>query len=355
MSKLTRFALSVAAITALAAPGAAQAVTRSVYMGPPPSAQKTLDPTGSDVNAFFPTTISVHKGDTVSFVPAGLHSLDMPATGRPLPLFSPTGKKVAFTDAAELPFWFNGQDELGFSKGLLPPKFGRTVTKGTTRILSGVPFGIKPKPLKIRFFKAGNFKYYCNLHPGMVGTVKVRAKRTRVPSAKLVALRVKQQVASALKVARTLVNETTVPANSVTLGAEGAGGVAYFGMLPQNLTVAAGTTVRFFMPARSSEEHTATFGPGDGEDKTSYLGALAASLETPVADARAAYPSEPPGGPPASLSPALHGNGFWNSGVLDAVPPSPLPLSNDVTFAEPGVYPYVCLIHPFMKATITVQ
>ncbi len=355
MNALTKYIIGAATVVALALPGAAQAAARTVYMGPPLAAQKSFEPTGSFINAFFPRIVTVHKGDLVSFVPTGLHSLDMPAGGGPLPLFSPTGRKAMFTDAAELPFWFNGLDELGFTRGLLPPKFGRTVTKGNTRILSGVPFGIKAKPLKIRFRKAGNFRYYCNLHPGMDGTVKVRAKPRRIPSVKAVAAGVKRQVAAALTTATSLAQNTTVPANSVSVGAEGAGGVAYFGFIPENLTVPAGTTVRFFMPQRSSEEHTATFGPGDVSDKTSYLGALAASLETPVADARAAYPSEQPGGPPASLSPALHGNGFWNSGVLDAVPPSPLPLDNTVTFAEPGIYPYVCLIHPFMKATITVQ
>ena len=170
MSRLTRYTTGIAALAVLALPSAAQAAARTVYMGPPPASQKSFDPTGSDVNAFFPTSISIHKGDLVSFVPGGLHSLDMPATGGPLPLFSPTGNKAVLTDAAGLPFWFNGQDELGFTKGLLPPRFGRTVNKGNTRILSGVPFGIKPKPLKIRFAKAGNHRYYCNLHPGMDGT-----------------------------------------------------------------------------------------------------------------------------------------------------------------------------------------
>jgi len=354
MSKLTGYVIG-AAVAVLALPGAAQAAARSVYMGPPPASQKSLDPTGSDVNAFFPTTVSVHKGDVVSFVAAGLHTLDMPVSGGPLPLFSPTADKVSLLDAAGSPFWFNGQPELAFTKGLLPARFGRTVTKGPMRILSGVPFGIKPKPLKVRFPKAGNFKYFCDLHPGMVGTVKVRAKTTPVPSASAVALRVKQQVASALKIAKSLATTTTPPVDSVSVGAEGAEGVSYFGFLPENLTVPAGTTVRFFMPNGSSEEHTATFGRGDVDDTTSFLGSLARSLEQPDADARALYPSEQPGEPPAAMSPALHGDGFWNSGALDAVPPSPLPVSGTVTFDTPGIYPYVCLIHPYMKATVTVQ
>ena len=68
----------------------------------------------------------------MSFVAAGLHSLDMPAAGGPLPLFSPTRQDVSLVDAAGVPFWFNGQPELAFTRGLLPPRFGRTVTKGPT-------------------------------------------------------------------------------------------------------------------------------------------------------------------------------------------------------------------------------
>jgi hypothetical protein len=109
------------------------------------------------------------------------------------------------------------------------------------------------------------------------------------------------------------------------------------------------------MPNGSSDIHTATFGPGNPDKPKEYLGAIAASLQGVVFDGRAIYPSEPPGSPPAGLSPALHGNGFWNTGLMDALSSSPIPGSGAVTFTEPGTYPYVCLIHTFMKGTITVQ
>ena len=56
-----------------------------------------------------------------------------------------------------------------------------------------------------------------------------------------------------------------------------------------------------------------------------------------------------------SLSPTTHGNGFWNSGVLDANSKSPLPESSSVKFDTAGTYTYYCLIHPFMRGTVTVQ
>jgi plastocyanin len=102
------------------------------------------------------------------------------------------------------------------------------------------------------------------------------------------------------------------------------------------------------------ETHTATFGPGNPESEpSSYLGQIAASFAAPVLDARGVYPSEVPG-TVATLSGALHGNGFWNSGALDRVGATPSPESASVKFGTPGSYTYYCLIHPFMRGTINV-
>jgi plastocyanin len=337
-------------------PDAAQAAKKSVFMGIPPAAAKTFQKTGSDVNAFFPSTVRIHAGDSVSFEPVGFHTLDLPAAGgKPLPLVSPTGKKLSLSDEAGIPFWFTNRDELGFDKGLLKANFGKTFVKGATRITSGLPFGRNLKAVRVRFPKAGAYTYYCDIHPGMKGTVRVVGKRSSIPSAKAEALRVKQQTAAALAVAKKLPVVTKPPANTISIGASGGGGVELFAFVPDKLTVPAGTTVNFRMSAKSRDVHTATTGPGDPDKATSYLGTLAKSFEGAVLDGRATYPSEQPGLPPASLSPLLHGNGFWNSGIMDTSAASPLPPSNAVTLAAPGTYQFVCLIHTFMTETITVQ
>ena len=347
--------LLLASGLALALPGAAQAATRTVFMGLPPGNQKAFEKASSDANAFFPASIRSHAGDVVAFTPTGFHTVDMPARGGPLPLIAPTGKKLASADEAGIPFWFNARDEIGFDKRLLKPSYGKTLVKGQARITSGLPLGNKLKPMKVRFNKAGQFTYFCNLHPGMKGTVRVARKGSPIPSAKSDAARVKTQVAKALAAAKATPATVKSPANTITVGAEGPGGVSYFGMLPDTLTVPVGTTVNFRMPNGSSDIHTATFGPGNPEKPTEYLGAIAATLQGVVFDGRAIYPSEPPGSPPAGLSPALHGNGFWNTGLMDALSSSPIPASGAVTFTTPGSYPFVCLIHTFMKGTITVQ
>lgn len=158
----------------------------------------------------------------------------------------------------------------------------------------------------------------------------------------------------AIAVARSF-RKVRAPANTVNVGLAGPGDVSLFAFSPSKLTVAVGTTVTFRMVKGDTETHTATAGPGNPEkDPKSYLGALTAALESPNTDQRALYPSDPPPAP-AAFSSALHGNGFWNSGALDSAGVTPLPNRSQVRLAAAGAYRFYCLIHPFMRATITAR
>jgi hypothetical protein len=120
------------------------------------------------------------------------------------------------------------------------------------------------------------------------------------------------------------------------------------------------------MPRRSGEVHTFSFGPTNRE--TEYLDQIAANFVAPagppsgsgpptlLVDARAAIPSENPAAGIPVHTPTLHGNGFWNSGILDSDPRSTaLPSSAQVRFSTPGSYTYICFIHPVtMRGTVTV-
>lgn len=337
---------------------AAHGATKTVSLGLPPAAQGQFQAASADADAFFPDTITVHAGDSVKFVPDGFHNVDLPAKGgKPTPLIGPSGGNVSGAkDAAGTPFWFDGKvPNIGFDPSLFKSAFGKSFSyTGAKGVQSGLPLSNHPKPLTIRFPKAGSFTYFCDVHAGMKGTVKVVAKKKPVPSAKVDRDVVRKQVVKALAVAKGLA--TTKPAaNSVSLGASGPGGVEVLAMLPDSLTVPVGTTVSFAMPVGSREDHTATFAPGDPEKQpTSYIGQLAGSFNGPAPDPRAVYASDPPGAP-AVLNPTAHGNGFWNSGVLDQVAASPLAPSNSVKFDTAGTYTYYCLIHPFMKGTVKVQ
>jgi plastocyanin len=325
-------------------------------MGTPLSAPKALGKLGADVNAFFPSTTTVHVGDSVRFLPLGFHNLDLPKPGgKPTPLFAAGQPNAGLTDPAGALFWFNGQPNQQFNLAALAPAgFGKKFTyTGAKGVQSGLPLTNKPKPVTVKFAKSGSFTYYCDIHPGMKATIRVKARSKSIPSAKAHAKLVKDQASRALATARKLA-KVTPPANTVDLGVAGNGGVEIFAMVPAATTVPVGTTVTFRMTSGTREVHTATFGPGNIEDPSTFIGKMAASFEGPAIDQSGLYPSEPPG-TVGSLTPTLHGNGFWNTGALDGTSATPLPVANQVTFGAPGTYTYYCLIHPFMKGTVTVQ
>jgi plastocyanin len=347
---------TLAAVALAALPTAAQAATKTVDMGVPRASQKAFQSASSDVNDFFPHRVTIHVGDRVRFVPSGFHTVDLPGrrTSK-LPIFTTlTGTVSGVADAGGAPFWFNGQKTVGFNPLLLPSNFGkRRSYTGAKAILSGLPLASKPKAMTVRFTRTGTFRYFCDVHLGMTGIVRVVGAGRSVPPAAADRATVRRQLATTLRTARALPKGPAPPSGTVDVGREGTGKVTLYAFVPSSLTVPTGTTVTFRMNART-EVHTATTGPGDPENQpASYLGQIEAGLQTPVVDPRAAYPSDPPGAL-AALTPTLHGNGFWNSGGLDEDTSTPLPPANRVTFAAPGTYQVFCLIHPFMHATVTV-
>ena len=331
--------LGLTAAAALSSSAAAQAATKSVSMGLPDRATaKAFQKLNGDANAFFPAKVTIHAGDAVAFAPNGFHNLDLPAKGdSPAPLFVPGDPVSGANDAAGNAFWFNGQPALGFNPVLLASGYGKSFTyTGAKGINSGLPLGEKLKPIKVRFTKKGTFTYFCDVHAGMKGKVHVVAKRATAPSKKHDARVAARQAKRGLAALKGL-QKTKPGADTIQLGAAAPGGVESFGIFPAKTKVPAGTTVTFTMANRSMEVHTATTGPGNPmTEPDSYLGEIASSFEGPAPSPVGIYPSDTPGGSPAALSPALHGNGFWNSGVLDTVAATPSPMANQVTFAQAG-------------------
>jgi plastocyanin len=358
MSRCLKRASSLALVAALILPGAAHAATRDVSLGPTPTDAKALRVAPVDVNDFFPHRVTIHAGDTVRFLASNFHTVDLPGSRtKKLPLVTPLGPPPisAVADAAGAAFWFNNQPRLGFNPTLLASSFGKSKTySGARAVLSGLPFANKPKPMSVRFTRAGTFRYFCDVHLGMTGVVRVVSSARPIPSATANRRTVRRQIAAAVTRAKALAKAAAPPANTVDVGRQAAGGVSLFAFVPNQLTVPRGTTVTFRENART-ETHTATIGPGDPEkEPTSYLGQVAAGFAQPVIDPRAIFPSDPPG-TLAALTPIFHGNGFWNSGALDSDASTPtVPQTNAVTFADPGTYQAYCMIHPFMHATVTV-
>jgi plastocyanin len=348
----------IAAATALVATSAASAATKQVSMGlPHVAAAKAFQKANADALDFFPHVVTVNAGDTVKFVPSGFHSVNVPAKGaRPYELLLPGDPVAGSKDAAGADFWFNGQPAFGFNPKLFgASNFGKSFTyTGAKTVESGAPLTDKPKPMSVKFAKAGTYTYYCDIHPGMKGTVKVLPKGAKAPSARSDAKTVAAQLKRDAGQLKRL--QAFKPGSGVVqIGNAAKYGVESYDFFPAKTSVKVGTTVTFQMPAASFEVHSATTGPGNPESEPdSYLGKLAGSFNGPAPDPAAFYPSDQPGGTPASLTSSLHGNGFWNSGVMDSIAASPLAQSNKVTFDAPGTYSFYCMIHPFMKATVTV-
>ena len=356
--RFTVAALAGGAVLALALPVAAQAATKTVYMGPPPKDSKQFEKLQAAVNDFFPHAVTIHAGDSIAFQP-GFHNVDFPKKGGKHGSFIvDRGVKAAdVNDETGNPFWFNGQPLYGFNLALAAPKKKATYD-GEQAVVGGVPVLGKPYVFTVKFTKTGTYTYYCDIHGGMKGVIRVVPKSARVPSKKDEDKTLHNQIAAAVKTAKKL-RATKPPAGVVDVGVAGPSGVEYFNLVGPSAPVPVGTTLRFTMTKGSYETHTATTGPGDPNDEqgaTSYLNTLAASFEGAAPfDARAIYPSDLPGGAPAALTPQLHGNGFWNTGALDLDNATPAPSNNSVRFDAPGSYTFYCLLHPFMKTTITVQ
>jgi len=342
----------------VAASGAlAKSLTKTVIAGPPPitskiaakylpkSFNKTYNP---DINAFFNKKTTINVGDSVSFMLLGFHTVDFPAKGESaVPLIVPSKTLVSgVNDAAGNPFWFNGKvPNVGINPELFTGSKAKTYD-GSQRWDSGAPLG-KPKPLKLTFTKPGTYHYFCDIHPGMIGTVVVKPKGAAIPSAKQDAAATVAQVTADVKAAAKVV-KAKQPRNTVSLGQSTPGGVELFTMFPSTLTVKANTVVTFHMSKHTFETHTATFGP------TSVLKTLAKGFEGVSFPAQGVFPSDPPGS--IVESPTAHGDGFANTGALDNNPHSTtIPSSGKIDFTTPGTYHFICLIHPFMHGTIIVK
>jgi plastocyanin len=338
-------ACAAAAIVAIA-PSVAGAATRNVFVGGDgvvKNAPKQFSP-----NAFLRKTTTVHVGDTVRWRFRGFHTVTFPVKGKEPPAFTlATPAKVSGAlDGAGRPFWFNGQ-----LPALAPNPVAAGPSKGTayngTRLRnSGLP-ATPPKAYSLKFTRTGDFDYYCVVHPGMEGEVRVVSSRRRVPT------EAQNRAAATSELNRLVAQGRTAAARPSTAGTVEVGRAprgqrftidAFF---PSNPTVKVGQTVRFTMAGQNATEiHTATLGPLT-RAQVPFIGPAGIN-------AIAAYPSDPPPTLPPYTG-ANHGNGFLNTGLLDNdSATATIPNMGAVTFATAGTFQLKCLVHPNMDATVTV-
>jgi plastocyanin len=340
-------------------PAAASAATKKVEVGPfGNAAREALGEAAADANAFFRKTTTIHQGDRVRFEINGFHNVLFPGGEDPPPLLIPGSATVSgVNDAAGAAFWFNGQPTLTFNPAVGAPSGGRTYDGSEVRNSGLPPEEGEAPPYTLRFPKRGRYNFLCSVHAGMTGTIKVVKRSQRVPSARADSRAARKELRSHVEAAGELTTGDGLNlTNTLQAGNDNRRGTAIFKFFPSAPTAKVGDTVTLQMPARSSEVHTFTFGPLKARetDPNQYVDDIAQGFATSL-DPRAVYPSENPAAGLATFSGAgQHGNGYFNTGILDSDPASPLPRSMQVKLGAPGQYAFICVVHPFMRETLTV-
>jgi plastocyanin len=347
----------------LATAAPAGAATWQAWAGEP-SAPPSGAPKGAELNQFFPRLIKIQAGDKIRYSTLAFHTVSYLNGSTQLPpgvMPDPGGTKYAgIKDAAGASFWFEGLTKFIYNPSVFGPVGSPAVIRGAVHSLGVIAASDSgPGSGTLSFPKPGSYKLVCQLHPGMVQTVVVNAKKpkkSKVDTKVSVKTRIAKESRAAWARAKTAAS-TPVPANTVFAGVD-SGQTTLLAFLPATLTVPKGTTVTFQNMA-PSEIHNEAFGPQDW-----VLGFLQQTDLLPLG----------PPGTPNQVSPALiygteppgayvyggsnHGNGFLAPGLTDdqpGDPPNGLPQAATVTFTKAGTYTYFCMIHgPDMSGEIVV-
>jgi len=182
----------------------------------------------------------------------------------------------------------------------------------------------------------------------MDARVKVLPKSATIPSAKADRKARNKEYAKALKDAKRL-GKLKPSGNNVVAGNDN-DTVAWFRFFPATRTIKAGQSVRFSITSKS-EIHTMSFGP----QATSSFVEVQPQPAGPPRLQFSPLVIMPSDNPLTPYTGSNHGNGFFNTGVIDTNPASPNPSSVEVTFTNPGSYLFECTIHPGMQGTIKVE
>ena len=359
MTKRTHAAM-IAALALMIVPASAAAATKTTTAGPPIT--KTPPPgvpPYADATQFFPSTTTIHVGDSVKWKFDGFHSVYFPKKGGKnarLAIGDPA-RKYNDTDPAGAPYWFNGQIQI-IANPLAAFPVGTKTYDGKKITASGVPQSNK-FTYKLKFSKTGTFTYYCTIHPNMKAKVKVVSKSSSVPSSKADKKAVAKQLASTLAELKKNNNRANAAANVVEAGRD-TNKTSLLAFFPTQRTVPVGTTVEFKMSSHTNEIPTVTFGSDAVFAKGGYAEKQENALLSPLPGTGkngppelgfpgpVVFPSDPG---PLSFDGTQHG-GFESSGLIGE---KPQPTSTKFTFPKAGTYNFICMIHPEMKGRIVVQ
>jgi plastocyanin len=342
---IARFAIVTAVVLAVATgfslrtPARAQAAdhqTFVVFAG-------GSGPANMDLLEFFPKDIQVHRGDTITWLIDGFHNISF------------VGSTMDTNAAPEQLFVnsdMNGQQLTYFNPEITTPTIqnGDSYTGGAAE--SGLP--IQTPTLSLVIDAApGTYYYHCDVHYGgpeaenhMEGSITVVDDATAVPSPTDETLEAGKEMGDAINQgmgAMAAAEQQSMSASTdtgamVTVGSQG--GLATVNQFfPMVAVINAGETVTWSNTS-ANEIHTVSW-PAVPEDQ--LMGPATDANGNPIFELKAA------------AAPTIQDGGDWitdgpaNSGFI--VPGQTF----TAHFPNPGVYPYVCLIHPGMNGVVVVM
>ena len=284
-------------------------------------------------NAFFPRSIDIAVGDTVTWQFEGFHNVAF-LGGEPFPpIFVKEADKDYGNPKVFFPVGPNTYDGMGYRSSGTPSEPG------------------KPFSYSLTFTKAGQYRYVCVIHgPGMGGVVN--AKPTVSGSPEAVMRRARAEQAAAIKAGQAAWAADSVErkGNAITVPLIGnlKAGYSIFRFTRSPLVVSRGTTVTWMM-RDPYEIHTITF---TGAQKPPEF-----IIPQPQQQGPPRLLLNPQAAAPTGTR--MHdGMGYVNSGILfpPGLPGNP-PSSYSLSFTKPGTYEYWCLVHvpEGMKGTIVVK
>ena len=339
---------------------AADPAAATVSAGPPlRSAPPGVSPQ-ADVLAFFPRLTTITAGQSVTFDLAGFHTVtfgNQKAFSLVVPF--PKGVQPSLPDAASEPLWWAEHAPLlALNPRAFPQLGGATIStpsqvrsSGLLRVFTASPKH-PPKPYTLTFTKPGLYRFFCIIHAGMHGAIRVLPSTATAPSADQAAARVKAQLTKAISDVKSIQSGKPSESLTVWVGTGTLDGAEVTSFFPKRLEVSPGDTVKF-VQHDPTDIHTVTFGPDP------YTGKIENTFVSPKGTVNpfGAFPSEAPSQPgaPVTYDGANHGNGYVNSGILYPYTARQAPHLFRVTFTKSGVYHFECVIHSNMDGTIVVR
>lgn len=287
-------------------------------------------------NAFYPRTLEVGVGDTVSWKFLGFHDVAFFGGGAPVPLVVQDGKRMYLNAQVMLPVGGHSYDGMGYHNSGAPPED---------------PAGMEKFGYSLTFTKPGTYQYVCIVHgPAMSGTIMVKDGAMGSPASAMqmgqremgATIKAGQAAWAAFK--PDMMGKTVV----VPLLGNTKDRYSIFRFTPKPLSVKRGTTVTW-KNLDPFEIHTVTF--LSGGKLPEFI------IVQPQKQGPPKFLINPKVGAPTPKK-SYAGSGYVNSGLLLA-PGNPMnaPSSYSLTFTKPGTYRYTCVLHDElgMRGTIIVQ